>query len=300
MSQITITIPQSKDSFDKYYDLRWRVLRQPFNRPRGSEYDEYDQVAEHRMLTDESGKVVGAGRVHFNTPEEAQIRFMVIDPDHQGQGHGVSLIYALESYALQQGAKRIVINCRDNTLGFYLRCGYQIKEKANLVKNPMAEHQLTKVLNSQNYIVYRPDWCEALQQTWHTGIPISKSMGIRIYQYTGRKLELRAPLGANINVHKTMFAGSIYTLATLTGWGLVQLQLQELQLEGSIVLAEANIEYKQPLLNQARAVVNLADVEGDFERLKIGKNAHIKVSVALYEGDDFAAIFHGRYVVLGQ
>lgn len=297
MSKVTIVIPHTEESFERYYELRWRVLRKPFHRPRGSEQDEYDQVGEHRMLVDEEGRAVGVGRIHFNSPEEAQIRFMAIDPEYQGSGQGVTLIYALESAALGQGAKRVVINCRDNTVGFYKRCGYRLKEEANTVKNPMAEHQLVKVLNGKNYIVYRPDWCDALQKTWHNEIPISKAMGIRIFQYTGRKIELRAPLARNINVHHTMFAGSIYTLATLAGWGMIHLHMQELNLSGAIVLAKATIDYKLPIAEQARAVSNLVDVEGDFENLKEGKNARLTLSVALYDGEDFAAMFTGHYVV---
>jgi len=297
MSKITIVIPHTEESFERYYELRWRVLRKPFHRPRGSEQDEYDQVGEHRMLVNEAGRAIGVGRIHFNSPDEAQIRFMAIDPEYQGTGQGVNLIYALESAALAQGAKRIVINCRDNTIGFYQRCGYGLKEEANTVKNPMAEHQLVKVLNSKNYIVYRPEWCDALQKIWHSDIPISKAMGIRIYQYTGRTLELRAPLARNINVHHTMFAGSIYTLATLTGWGMLHLHMQELNVTGDIVLAKATIEYKLPITEHARAVSNLVDVEGNFNNLLEGRNARLTLSVALYDGDEFAAMFTGHYVV---
>lgn len=300
MSKITLVIPHSAESFERYYELRWRVLRQPFNRPRGSEQDEYDQVSEHRMLVDSQGQAIGVGRIHFNNPDEAQIRFMAIAPEYQGTGQGVTLIHALESAAIHQGAKRVVINCRDNTLGFYQRCGYVLKEEADTATDPMAEHQLVKHIDHKNYIVYRPDWCEALQQRWYHGIPISKAMGIRIFQYTGKKLELRAPLARNINVHDTMFAGSLYTLATLTGWGLIQLQLQEQGLNGDIVLAQANIDYQLPIREHARAVSNLADLEGRFDDLRMGKNARLTLSVALYDGDDFAAIFTGHYVVKAQ
>ena len=297
MSKVSIVIPHTDQSFERYYALRWKVLRKPFRRPRGSEYDEYDQVGEHRMLVNEAGDAIGVGRIHFNSPEEAQIRFMAIDPDYQGFGHGVTLIYALESRALEMGAQRVIINCRSNTLGFYQRCGYELKEEANTDKNPKAEHQLVKQLNSSSHIVYRPRWCDALQNTWHQGIPISKAMGIEIYQYTGRTLELRAPLARNINMHQTMFAGSIYTLATLAGWGMVQLHLQELGLSGPIVLAEGSIDYKLPIAENPRAVCNLIDTEGDFEVLQKGKNARLSMTVALYDGDDFAAMFTGRYVV---
>jgi thioesterase domain-containing protein len=293
----SIINPTSEHELEQYFDLRWRVLREPFERPRGSEHDEYDQISEHCMLLDAEKDPIGVGRLHFNSPEEAQIRFMAVLPDLQGEGHGVRIIQYLELRARDQGATRVIINSRGNTLDFYLKCGYQLKEEADTVKNPMSEHQLVKYIDASNHIIYRPQWCHELQETWQQRIPISDAMGIRIYQYTGRLLETRAILGRNLNVHDTMFAGSIYSLATLTGWGMVQLQMQERQLEGAVVLAEGSISYRKPLASEPRAEVNLDDVHGDILRLKEGKNAHLTVDVTVFDEDKAVADFNGRFVI---
>ncbi|MCC5879966.1 MAG: GNAT family N-acetyltransferase/hotdog fold thioesterase [Idiomarina sp.] len=295
--QYTIIRPTSQQELDAYYQLRWEVLRKPFKRPRGSEQDEYDQVSEHCMLMDEQQHAIGIGRLHFNSPEEAQIRFMAVMPNLQGEGHGVRIIQFLELLARDQGATRVIINSRDTTLGFYLKCGYQLKEEADTVKNAMAEHQLVKYIDATNHIIYRPQWCNDLQQTWQNQIPISDAMGIRIFQYTGRMLETRANLARNVNVHDTMFAGSVYSLATLTGWGMVQLQLQEKELEGAVVLAEGSIKYLKPLASEPRAVVELDDMHGNMQLLRKGKNAHLNVDVTLFDQDTPVAYFNGRYVV---
>jgi thioesterase domain-containing protein len=295
--QYTIVNPTTPEQLAEYYNLRWQVLRKPFKRPRGSEHDEYDQVSEHCMLIDEKSKPIGVGRLHFNSPEEAQIRFMAVLPDLQGEGHGVRIIQHLELRARDQGATRVIINSRDTTLGFYLRCGYELKEEADTVQNPGAEHQLVKYIDPSNHIVYRPQWCRELQLSWQNQIPISDAMGIRIYQYTGRSLETRAILARNLNVHDTMFAGSIYSLATLTGWGMVQLQLQERSLSGAVVLAEGSINYLKPLAEEPRAVVHYDDMHGDMLCLKAGKNAHLNVDVTVSDGDTPVAYFNGRFVV---
>ncbi|MCC5854767.1 MAG: GNAT family N-acetyltransferase/hotdog fold thioesterase [Idiomarina sp.] len=297
MTRVTVVTPSSPESFERYYELRWRVLRKPFRRPRGSEQDEYDQIGDHRMLVNDAGEVIGVGRIHLNSPEEAQIRFMAVAPERQGEGHGVTLIHALEMLALEQGAERVIINSRDNTLGFYVRCGYVLKEEGDTVTNPMAEHQLVKALDTPEYIVYRPDWCRELQKTWHEQIPITEAMGIRIYQYTGRTFEIRAPLPRNINVHGTMFAGSIYTLATLAGWGLLQLHLQERELHGAIVLADGQIQYTQPVIQEPRALATLSTVEGTFDPLAQGQNARFTLEVQVSDGDQVAATFIGKYVI---
>ncbi|RUO32720.1 YiiD C-terminal domain-containing protein [Aliidiomarina sanyensis] len=295
-----IITPRTEQEFADYYALRYDVLRRPFQKPPGSERDEYDQVGEHRMLVDADGLLIGIGRLHFNSTTEAQVRFMVVQPQMQGEGHGVRLLHALELLARDHGAKRVIIRSRDTTLGFYLKCGYEIHQEANTVDNPMAEHLLVKHLDPVNHIVYRPQWCIQLEKTWHEKIPISEAMGIRVHQYTGREFELRAPLPRNINLHNTMFAGSIYTLATLTCWGLIDLQMREREIGGAIVLAEGNIQYQRPIKDAPRGLAHLRDLQGDMNGVHDGKNARLHAKSYLYDGDssEAAAIFTGEFVIL--
>lgn len=293
-----VITPQTDEQLQRYYHLRWQVLRKPFQRPLGSEQDAYDQVGHHRMVIDKDGEPIAVGRLHFNSPEEAQIRFMAVAAERRGQGHGVAIVYALEMAARSEGAQHVVINSRENTLGFYKKCGYQVAEEGDTVKNSMAEHQLRKSFSKRNYITYRPDWCAELQQTWQQKIPISDAMGIKIHQYTGRIFQTRAILSRNINVHDTMFAGSIYALGTLTCWGLLHLQLLERGVEGSVVLAEGNIKYQKPLLKEPRGVALLSDMQGDFSPLKEGRNAHLTLRAQLFSGEQAVAEFTGRFAVL--
>lgn len=296
----SVITPTTPAEFERYYDLRWRVLRKPFQRPRGSEQDEYDQVGIHRMIVDESGAAIAIGRLHFNSPDEGQIRFMASAPEHRGGGHGVAIVYELEKVARDEGATHVIINSRDNTLGFYIKCGYELVEEADTLKNPSAEHQLRKTLTEQNRITYRPDWCKELQDTWHEDIPISETMGIRIQQYTGRAFTTQAMLSRNINVHGTMFAGSIYSLATLTCWGLLHLQLRERQLHGAIVLADGAIHYHKPVTREPIAVAHVVDMIGDLSALTEGRNARVTLKTQIFDGDKPVAEFSGQFVVIAN
>ena len=49
---------------------------------------------------------------------------------------------------------------------------------------------------------------------------------MHITHYDGQTFHLKANLAANLNVHDTMFAGSIYSQCVLAGWGLIWLQLR--------------------------------------------------------------------------
>ena len=54
-----VVAPQTEEEWEHYYEIRWQVLRAPLQQPRGSEKDEYEQHAWHRMVKDEQGNVVG-------------------------------------------------------------------------------------------------------------------------------------------------------------------------------------------------------------------------------------------------
>ena len=76
--------PASPAELDAYFDLRWRILRQPWNQPRGSERDSRDQSAFHLLVIDDNSKVLACGRLHLNSPSEAQVRYMAVNEDVQG------------------------------------------------------------------------------------------------------------------------------------------------------------------------------------------------------------------------
>lgn len=123
---LQIAKPETPEQFDEYFDLRWRILRAPWDRLRGAEKDEFDEEAEHVTVRDQNGRLLGVGRLHFNTEQEAQIRYMATEEDCRGIGVGRALIERLEELARAQGAERIVLNARDSVVGFYQRFGYSV------------------------------------------------------------------------------------------------------------------------------------------------------------------------------
>ena len=56
--------PETESEFRVYYDLRWRVLREPWGQPLGSERDEHDVTATHVAGYDEAKRIVCVGRLH--------------------------------------------------------------------------------------------------------------------------------------------------------------------------------------------------------------------------------------------
>ena len=140
--------PSSAEDFRQYYDLRWRILRAPWNQPRGSECDPLDEGSTHLMLVDAGGKPLAAGRLHFNTIREAQVRYMAVDLAHQRSGLGSRLLAALEQRALTLGAAVIVLDARETALGFYRKHGYQIRGSGYMLFNCIAHVRMSKALGT--------------------------------------------------------------------------------------------------------------------------------------------------------
>ena len=81
----------------------------------------------------------------------------------------------------------------------------------------------------------------------HELIPMSRFMGVAVSEYKRDTLTLTAPLSKNINHQQSAFGGSIFSLAALAGWGILQLKLRELDLDCYIVVADAKVKFLKPI-----------------------------------------------------
>ena len=143
---LQISKPETPGQFDEYYNLRWRVLRAPWDKLRGSEKDEYDESADHVTARDHHGRLLGIGRLHMNSKEEAQIRYMVVEEEYRGFGVGRAIINKLEEFARARGATRIVLNARNSVLGFYQRCGYSVIGPGPTMFDKVKHSKMEKIL----------------------------------------------------------------------------------------------------------------------------------------------------------
>jgi thioesterase domain-containing protein len=293
-----IDTPISEQDFAQYFEMRWKMLRKPWNYPLGSEKDEYELVSQHRMIRNQAGEVVAVGRIHMNSSEEAQVRHIAVDKEYQSKGLAKLVLASLEAVAREEGAIRLVTNSRQISIPFFESAGFEIEREAPNEFGKLKRQQMVKKLSSPNTILLHPKWCKNLQDTWYETIPISEQMGIKIYQYSGKTLETRASLNKNINLHGTMFAGSIFSLATLTGWGMIFLQLKEKGLVGDIVLGDGNIHFHKPITMQPRALCNIESFNGKLDGLLKNKKCFIKLQVAILDGDVPVAEFSGLFGVL--
>lgn len=290
--------PTTENQLNKYFHFRWQMLREPWQMPIGSERDEYDSMSHHRMIVDGRGRVMAIGRLYITPDCEGQIRYMAVKGARRSKGMGSLVLVALESLARQEGAKRLVCRAREDAISFYAKNGFEPRGEMNDERGPMRHQQMVKPLDPMANVLRKPEWCSELQDRWEHQIPISDKMGIKINQYTGYQFECGAQLNPNLNPHNTMFAGSAFTLATLTGWGMIWLLMKERHLEGDIVLADSQIRYRNPVTENPIALTSLDGISGDLDRLASGRKARIVIHVRIQSGDIDAVEFIGTYMLL--
>jgi thioesterase domain-containing protein len=140
---------------------------------------------------------------------------------------------------------------------------------------------------------------QALQETFAHEIPITRHLGITVASYNSESLILTAPLKQNINHKATAFAGSLNSLVTLAGWGLIWLMLKELDIAAKTVIQDSTTRYIRPVTRDFSARCHKPDASqiARFEKMLREKGkARLELHVAVYEGEAIAVSFIGRYV----
>ena len=145
-AELLLSEPANSLEWEEYFGLRWRVLRQPWNQPRGSERDERENDSVHLMICDTEHRPIAIGRLHFNSPLEAQIRFMAVAPRWQHLGLGSRILGALEGRAKAAGAAFVVLNSRDGAVPFYEKHGYKLEHPAETLFGQVAHIRMRKKL----------------------------------------------------------------------------------------------------------------------------------------------------------
>lgn len=297
----TLKAPVTTKEFTHYYQLRWKILNKPKHKVLSSEQDEHDQESIHRMIIDHSSNVLAVGRLRKISEGKGEIDLMVVDESHRKQGLGRIISCELEQEASQLGLKEIQVNVTKKLLGFYKKLGYE--KQADLHETSV--ESMNCFMKKTLTIPFKHELKQSLdlQEIWHQTIPLSKAMNLQISYYDRHKLVTTCDKEFNQNLHHTMFAGSIYTLATLTGWGWVYLTLKEQEeintkFNGDIVLAEANIRYHSPIKGLAYGKVIEQNVSGNFDNLLLQKKARIHIEAHIFCGENIAATFKGSYFIL--
>jgi thioesterase domain-containing protein len=90
-------------------------------------------------------------------------------------------------------------------------------------------------------------------------MPPVAALGLRVQAYDGAQLRLWAPLAANVNDKGCAFGGSLASVMTLAGWGLIAARLDEAGFEADVYVADSEVRYKAPLYADLSASAEAAE-----------------------------------------
>ncbi|MBI3519860.1 MAG: GNAT family N-acetyltransferase [Bacteroidetes bacterium] len=120
-------ISSTQQELEGIINLRYAVLRQPWNKPKDTATDELEETSVN-ALVEHQGEVIACGRLQNNGGGMAQIRYMAVHPDYQGKGLGKLVLKKLEEEARHMNISVIELQARENALEFYKSQNYSVKE----------------------------------------------------------------------------------------------------------------------------------------------------------------------------
>jgi GNAT superfamily N-acetyltransferase len=151
MAEWKIIQPDTPEQWSSYFQLRYEVLRKPWNQPIGSERAEDDTSSLHGMIVNTDVIAIAIGRVHEVEKGRAQIRFMAVSPEYQKKGIGGAILKYVESLAKRNfsGLKDIVLQAREEAVPFYRSNGYVIESKSFVLFGCIQHYLMKKKIYSE-------------------------------------------------------------------------------------------------------------------------------------------------------
>jgi thioesterase domain-containing protein len=147
----------------------------------------------------------------------------------------------------------------------------------------------------------------ALELFLHEMIPLAKAMGVSVELSDDQKLVLAAPLEPNKNSINTAFGGSLVSLATLAGYGVVWELMRDADAvekpEWRIVVKESKAAYRRPVIGDLRAICERpakAAIDEFKAALARYGQAKLKLRTRIVEGGNTAVDVQAAFVVVAR
>jgi len=142
---INILQPKTSADLNKYWYLRWQLLRKPWHQPQGTEIDKFENDAIKVMAKDKE-RIIGVGRIHKKENNIWQIRYMAVLPEYQGKQVGRKILFKLEDLAQKHNAKEILLESRETAVGFYKKNGCEIESEGKILFGSIKHFIMKKIL----------------------------------------------------------------------------------------------------------------------------------------------------------
>ena len=134
----------------------------------------------------------------------------------------------------------------------------------------------------------------------HGAIPLSEAMQFSIDHLDLDDIRVSAPLLPNINIHGTGFAGSLYSIAVLTGWALCTHIIDESGIDAELVVARAEIAYRAPVEADIECRCSINTEQRDAFLREFHERGKGKLMLDIKVGDLPQASLHATFVALAR
>lgn len=135
-------------------------------------------------------------------------------------------------------------------------------------------------------------------------IPLARALQLRVHASNADHLVLSAPLAPNRNDKNCAFGGSLVSLMTLAGWGLIVLRLRAAGQDCDVYVQDSQVRYLAPVWADFSAQAQLAQDESwdDFAAALAARGrARVQIvsRVAQESGAD-ACTLQARFVAIAR
>lgn len=137
-------IPHASPEYDQMVQLRLEILRIPL----GLTFTEVQLEKEKDDIligAFENGAIAGCCVLTRYDKDAIQLRQMAVKKDIQAKGVGKKIMEYAEKTALAHGYSTLMMHARNTALGFYQRCGYEIKGN-EFIEVTIPHHHMEKRL----------------------------------------------------------------------------------------------------------------------------------------------------------
>ncbi len=131
-------------------------------------------------------------------------------------------------------------------------------------------------------------------------IPLAGHVGASLARLDDSGLLLRAPFAPNRNHMQTVFGGSLQTLATLAGWGMTLILIEDRD-SVDIVIRDSHARFRKPVTTDFEAFCSMPEksvVEKFNNRLQKSGRARLELPVVVRQNGEIMAEFSGGFVAI--
>jgi thioesterase domain-containing protein len=127
---------------------------------------------------------------------------------------------------------------------------------------------------------------------------LAKHLGVVVDSADDVSVVLRAPLALNANFKGTAFAGSLYSVAVLAGWGWVTRHLAARSMAADAVIQESSVQFLSPVQGELRATAlapDAARIDKFRKMLQRSGRGRISLRVEIEYDQTLAMLFEGVF-----